>query len=289
MYSKPGSPPPDRYALMGHPVSHSWSPFIHGMFARQTGQNMQYRLVDVPPDRFRSAAIQFFIDGGSGLNVTVPHKQAAAELVNDLTPRAARAHAVNTIRVKPGSNELVGDNTDGIGLVIDLVENLAVTLEGARVLLLGAGGATRGVLAPLLERKPERLVIANRTVSRATELAAEFGALGRVEGTGFDTIEAAAFDLVINATSAGLQGELPPLPPAIVGAHTVCYDMSYSKGDTPFTHWAQERGAAAAHKGWGMLVEQAAEAFLVWRGVRPTTRHVLELLQAGNVERAPAK
>lgn len=286
MYPKPSSPPPDRYALMGHPVSHSWSPFIHGMFARQTDQNMQYRLVDVPPERFRGAAIQFFVEGGHGLNVTVPHKQAAAELVNELTPRAARAHAVNTIRVKPGTSELVGDNTDGIGLVIDLVENLHVRLEGASVLLLGAGGATRGVLAPLLERRPARLAIANRTVARATELAAEFGALGPVQGCGFDAIGMTPFDLVINATSAGLQGELPPLRPEIVGPATVCYDMSYAKGDTPFTRWAREHGAAAAHKGWGMLVEQAAEAFLVWRGVRPRTRHVLELLQAGTAERS---
>lgn len=285
MHAKPGSPPPDRYALMGHPVSHSWSPFIHGMFARQTGQNMQYRLIDVPPDRFRSAAIQFFIDGGKGLNVTVPHKQAAAEFVNELTPRAARAHAVNTVRVKPGTNELVGDNTDGIGLVIDLVENLHVPLEGARLLLLGAGGATRGVLAPLLERRPARLVIANRTVSRAAELAGEFGALGPVEGCGFDAIEPTPFDLVINATSAGLHGDLPPLPPAVVGPRTVCYDMSYSKDDTPFTRWARERGAAAAHKGWGMLVEQAAEAFAIWRGVRPSTRPVLDLLTSGAVDR----
>jgi shikimate dehydrogenase len=281
--------PPDRYALMGHPVSHSWSPFIHGMFARQTGQNIQYRLIDVPPDRFRSAAIQFFIDGGKGLNVTVPHKQAAAELVNELTPRAARAQAVNTIAVKPGSNEIVGDNTDGVGLVIDLVENLGVRLEGARLLILGAGGATRGVLAPLLERRPAQLVIANRTVARASQLAAEFGALGAVQGCGFDAIEAVAFDLVINATSAGLHGGLPPLPAAIVGAHTVCYDMSYAKDDTPFTRWAREGGAAAAHMGWGMLVEQAAEAFLVWRGLRPDTRHVLELLQAGTVERPAAR
>jgi shikimate dehydrogenase len=278
--------PPDRYALMGFPVSHSWSPFIHGMFAKQTGQNMQYRLVEVPPAQFRTTAIQFFVDGGRGLNVTVPHKQAAAELVNELTPRAARARAVNTIRLKGGTVvELVGDNTDGIGLVNDLVDNLHVPLEGAKILILGAGGATRGVLGPLLDQKPELLVIANRTAERAAELASEFGALGDVRGVGFEAIDHGPYDLVINATSAGLQGEMPPVPAGAVGSRTVCYDMSYSKGDTPFTTWARERGAQAAHKGWGMLVEQAAEAFAIWRGVRPSTRPVLELLTSGAVDR----
>jgi shikimate dehydrogenase len=280
------APTPDRYALMGYPVSHSWSPFIHGMFARQTGQPVQYRLVEVRPENFRTTAVQFFLDGGKGLNVTVPHKQAAAELVNELTPRAARARAVNTIRVKPGTVELVGDNTDGIGLVNDLTTNLQVPLAGSRILLLGAGGATRGVLGPLLEQRPEELVVANRTAARAAELAAEFGAVGPVRGLGFDAVDSGPYDLVINATSAGLSGELPPVPAAAVGPRTVCYDMSYAKGETPFTAWARTRGAQSAHKGWGMLVEQAAEAFALWRGVRPSTRPVLELLASGVAERA---
>lgn len=281
------APAADRYALMGFPVSHSWSPFIHGLFAKQTGQHLQYRLVEVAPEQFRTTAIQFFLDGGKGLNITVPHKQAAAELVNELTPRAARARAVNTIRLKTGTTtELVGDNTDGIGLVNDLTDNLHVPLEGARILILGAGGATRGVLGPLLEQQPEMLVIANRTAARAAELAAEFGALGTVRGVGFDAIDGGPYDLVINATSAGLQGEMPPVPAAAVGSRTVCYDMSYAKGATPFTLWARERGAQAAHKGWGMLVEQAAEAFASWRGVRPSTRPVLDLLTSGVVDRA---
>jgi shikimate dehydrogenase len=283
---KAAAPAPDRYVLMGYPVSHSWSPFIHGMFAKQTGQHMQYRLVEVAPPQFRTTAIQFFLDGGLGMNVTVPHKQAAAELVNELTPRAARARAVNTIRLKSGTvTELVGDNTDGVGLVNDLVDNLHVALEGTKILILGAGGATRGVLGPLLEQKPELLVIANRTPGRAAELAGEFGALGAVRGVGFDAIDGGPYDLVLNATSAGLQGEMPAVPPAIVGERTVCYDMSYAKGDTPFTTWARERGAQAAYKGWGMLVEQAAEAFAIWRGVRPSTRPVLDLLTSGAVDR----
>jgi shikimate dehydrogenase len=286
MLTKHATATADRYALMGFPVSHSWSPFIHGMFAKQTGQTLQYRLIEVPPDQFRHAAIQFFVDGGKGLNVTVPHKQAAAELVNELSPRAARARAVNTIRLKSGTTtELVGDNTDGVGLVTDLLDNLHVALEGSRVLVLGAGGATRGVLGPLLEQKPARLVVANRTADRAAELASEFGALGPVSGVGFERIDGGPFDLVINATSAGLQGEMPPVPEGAVGWHTICYDMSYAKGDTPFTRWAHERRAMAAHKGWGMLVEQAAEAFTLWRGVRPSTRPVLDLLTSGAVDK----
>jgi shikimate dehydrogenase len=268
---------PDRYALMGHPVSHSWSPFIHGLFARATQQNMQYRLIDVPPERFRAEALQFFVDGGKGLNVTVPHKQAAAELVNELAPRAGEAGAVNTIHRKP-SGELVGDNTDGIGLVTDLEVNLGLALAGMRILILGAGGATRGVLGPLLGRRPALLAIANRTVARAQELATEFAGLGTVVASGFDAVEPVPFDLVINGTSASLEGGVPAVTPAAIGAGTICYDMAYAKGETPFTRYAHERGAKAAYKGWGMLVEQAAEAFLVWRGIRPPTRPVLELL-----------
>jgi len=271
--------PPDRYALMGHPVSHSWSPFIHGMFARATQQHMQYRLIDVEPDRFRAEAVQFFLAGGSGLNITVPFKQPAAELVNEMTPRAAEARAVNTIHANP-SSELVGDNTDGVGLVIDLEENLRLPLEGRRVLILGAGGATRGALGPLLARRPAVVAIANRTLARAAELAAEFAPKGPIAVSGFETVEPRPFDLIINATSASLDGAVPPLPQALIGTATVCYDMAYGKGDTPFTRWAREHGAAASYKGWGMLVEQAAEAFLVWRGIRPQTRHVLELLTA---------
>ena len=270
---------PDRYALMGHPVSHSWSPFIHGMFARAALQHMQYRLIDVTPEKFRGEAMQFFLDGGKGLNITVPHKRAAAELVNELTPRAALASAVNTIS-RTGISELLGDNTDGTGLVIDLEQNLGLQIAGRRILLLGAGGATRGILGPLLERQPAEVVIGNRTAARAAALVEDFAGIAPLLGSGFDAIEGTGFDLVINATAASLQGEVPALPPAIVGPATVCYDLAYAKGETPFTRWARERGAAAAHKGWGMLVEQAAEAFLIWRGVRPQTRQVLELLNA---------
>ncbi len=270
---------PDRYALIGHPVSHSWSPFIHGMFARATLQHMQYRLIDADAERFRAAALEFLVQGGRGLNVTIPHKQAAAELVNEMTPRALIAGAVNTISVMP-DGELRGDNTDGIGLIIDLTENLKLALEGKRILILGAGGATRGVLGPLLALKPALVAIANRTLERATQLAATFSGRGAIIACGFDSIEPAPFDLIVNATAASLEGAVPSIPGAVIGPDSVCYDMAYAPGETPFTHWAAAHGAHANHKGWGMLVEQAAEAFLVWRGVRPQTRHVLELLAA---------
>jgi len=268
---------PDRYVLFGHPVSHSWSPFIHGMFARQTGASVDYRLVDVAPARFRKTVLEFFVGGGLGANVTLPHKPAAAELVNELTPRAARARAVNTIAVKP-EDKLLGDNTDGAGLVTDLRQNLGVTLAGKRILLLGAGGAVRGVLAPLLAERPTLMLIANRTAGRAQDLAAEFADLGTIEGGGLDAAGSLAWDVVIHATSASLAGEVPELPRSALGPASVCYDMAYGRGDTPFQRWAAARGVRRAYKGWGMLVEQAAESWHLWRGSRPDTRPVLAAL-----------
>jgi shikimate dehydrogenase len=266
---------PDRYALLGHPVSHSWSPFIHGLFARQFGHRIDYKVVDVGPADFRKAVIEFFVDGGRGLNVTLPHKEAAAEVVNELTPRAARAGAVNTVVARNGM-QLLGDNTDGAGLVADLVGNLGIALEGARILLLGAGGAVRGVLAPLMQRKPAEVRIANRTPERAERLVHEFGDLGALTASGFaDAGE--GWSLVVNGTSASLAGEVPGLAPGSV-AGAVCYDMAYGRSDTPFLAWAANHGAAGRHKGWGMLVEQAAESYLLWRGERPETRSVIQAL-----------
>jgi len=270
---------PDRYGLMGHPVGHSWSPFIHGMFARQSGASLSYKLYDVPADKFRAAALEFFTSGGRGLNVTVPHKRAAAELVNRMTGRAERAGAVNTIVMQSG-NELLGDNTDGAGLIADLLTNLGFELADRSVLVLGAGGATRGIVAPLLQSGAASLVIANRTAERAVELASEFADLGVVSGCGFAQIDPEPVDLLINATSASLQGEVPPIPPEVIGPRTLCYDMAYGKGDTSFTLWASANGASLAQKGWGMLVEQAAESFNLWRGIRPDTKPVLEALLA---------
>lgn len=268
---------PDRYGLMGHPVGHSYSPFIHGMFAKQSRALISYRLLDVPPEQFRAAALDFFTHGGRGLNVTVPHKRAAAELVNRMTGRAERAGAVNTI-VMQSANELLGDNTDGAGLIADLVTNLGYDLGDRAVLVLGAGGATRGIIAPLLQSGAASLTIANRTADRASGLAAEFADLGVVTGCGFDQITAEPVDLLINATSASLQGEVPPIPAEVIGPRTLCYDMAYGKGETSFTRWATANGASLAQKGWGMLVEQAAESFSLWRGMRPDTKPVLEAL-----------
>jgi shikimate dehydrogenase len=271
------NPTADRYGVFGHPVSHSLSPFIHAMFARETGQDMSYRPFDVPPEELVARVRSFFSEGGSGLNITLPHKLAAVELATELTERAAHAAAVNTLALRDG--KVLGDNTDGIGLVRDLCDNLGVVITNRRVLVLGAGGATRGVLAPLLGLQPEELIIANRTADRAEALAAAFADLGDAHGVGFADVGDDAFDLVINATSASLSGEMPPLPPAAVGPQTVCYDLAYGKDATAFVKWAQSIGCAQALQGLGMLVEQAAESFHVWRGVRPPTASVRAALR----------
>lgn len=268
----------DRYAVVGYPVKHSRSPFIHAMFAKQCGQSLTYQLMEVPPEHFDAEIKRFFDEGGKGLNITVPHKQTAFQLVKFKTPRAEFAGAVNTI-LKLQDGELMGDNTDGVGLINDLKNNLKAQLKDKRILLLGAGGATRGVIAPLLQQHPDLLVIANRNVERAAQLAEEFHSLGDIKGIGFADIETTPFDLIINATSASLQGEMPMLPEGIVSDRTLCYDMAYGQDETVFTRWAKQRGAAQAVQGWGMLVEQAAEAFFLWRGVHPDTTPVLIALQ----------
>jgi shikimate dehydrogenase len=247
------------------------------MFAKLTAQNLVYRLFDIQPAEFRRETLRLFTSGVRGLNITLPHKQAAAELVNELTPRAARAQAVNTIAYFDDA-ELLGDNTDGIGLVSDLEQNLQIELAHKRILVLGAGGAVRGVLGPLLERDLQQLVIANRTPVRARRLAADFADMGPVAGCGFGELEGPPFDLIVNGTSASLQGEMPELPSGLVGEDTVCYDMAYGRGHTAFTLWAQGLHAKYTTKGWGMLVEQAAASFALWRGIRPDTRAVLAAL-----------
>ncbi len=267
----------DEYGLFGYPVQHSWSPFIHGIFARQTAQDMTYHLFESPPERFRSEVIEFFSGGGLGLNVTLPHKHTAAEIVNELTPRAERADAVNTIARR--DEILVGDNTDGAGLLADLTRNLKLQWQSPRILLLGSGGAARGALEPLLSLEPSLLVISNRTADRAEALARQFGVLGNLAGCSFANVVRERFDLIVNATSASLHGEVPLVPIDVVGPGTTCYDMAYGVGDTPFVAWARRLGASHAEQGWGMLVEQAAEAFQLWRGVRPDTAPVLELLR----------
>jgi shikimate dehydrogenase len=270
---------PDRYAVIGYPVKHSFSPFIHGLFAKQTKQQLTYRLQEVEPANLEEDVVQFFVDHGKGLNVTLPHKQAVMALCKFRTPRAEVAGAINTIAVQE-NGELLGDNTDGAGLITDLIKNLQIQLNDTRILLLGAGGAARGVVGPLLEQAPNLLHIANRDPNKAAILATEFERLGQVSASGFDDIEPASFDVVINATAASLQGTVPPIPAGIIGSTTVCYDMAYGKEDTAFVRWARENGAARAELGWGMLVEQAAESFYLWRGVRPDTSAVLTAVRS---------
>jgi shikimate dehydrogenase len=277
----------DRYAVIGSGIAHSRSPQIHAMFARATRQAMEYGLLDVPPVAFVTVVRNFFRDGGRGLNVTVPHKEAAYRLADTLTPRAQRAGAVNTLAAADG--KLHGDNTDGAGLVRDLTVNLGCKLDGARVLLLGAGGAARGIIGPLLEAGAAALVISNRHGARAKKLAKEFADLGPVTPAPAPTAairgrtamsDDAGYDVIINATSASLHGELPAVPAHAVGTQTLAYDLAYGERDTVFMHWARSAGAARAVMGLGMLVEQAAESFLLWRGVRPDTAHVLEALKS---------
>lgn len=268
----------DKYAVIGYPVAHSWSPFIHGLFARQTGHQFTYSRLEVAPEALNDRVVEFFAADGKGLNVTMPHKQAACLIARERTQRAEMAGAVNTLALR--NNGLLGDNTDGAGLIADLTRNLSFDLRGTRVLLLGAGGAARGVLGPLLEADPEYVEVANRNGERGAELAREFSTLGSVHGCGFDAITVATFDLVLNATSASLQDTIPPIPPGVIGPTTLCYDMAYGKGDTAFTRWSKSAGAGRAETGWGMLVEQAAESFLLWRGVKPDTAPVIAAVKS---------
>jgi shikimate dehydrogenase len=268
---------PDQYGVFGHPVGHSLSPFIHGVFARDTGQPMSYRAYDVAPEEFTERVHSFFADGGRGLNITLPHKIAAVEVAQELTGRAAHAAAVNTLALQGES--ILGDNTDGVGLVHDLCDNLGLVITQRRLLILGAGGATRGLLAPILGLEPAIVMIANRTPQRAEALAAAFTDLGITQGVGFPHVGDTPFDLIINATSASLSGDIPPIPAGAIGPETVCYDLAYGRSAMAFVRWAQQSGCARAVQGLGMLVEQAAESFRLWRGVRPETAQVLAALK----------
>lgn len=271
--------PPDRYAVFGHPIQHSRSPRIHALFAQQTGDFIEYRAQDVPAENFRVALKAFFTSGGKGLNCTIPLKQLAWQVAERKSERAQRARAVNTLAMRKDGS-LFGENTDGVGLLRDLMLNLRLELAGCRILLLGAGGASRGVIQPLLEQHPEGLVIANRTPEKAVQLASEFTDLGPVTAKGFDQLMGDRYDLILNATAASLSNGLPLLPEDIVAADGCCYDLAYGSEPTVFVLWGKDHGAAVSVDGIGMLVEQAAEAFYIWRGVRPETKSVIELLEA---------
>ena len=268
----------DKYAVFGNPIKQSKSPAIHVAFAVQFGEAIQYRAVRVDEDKFKQAAQRFFEGGGSGLNVTLPFKQDAFNFADRLSERARRAGAVNTLK-RAEDGKIEGDNTDGIGLVRDMVANLGWVVQGQRVLIIGAGGAVRGVLEPLLRERPRELLIVNRTAEKAAQLAEEFGDLGSVEGGAYDLIGERQFDLVINASSAGLSGELPDLPSTLLTERSCCYDMVYGSQPTAFMRWAAHHAAWAVADGLGMLVEQAAQSFYIWRGQRPETRPVINQIR----------
>lgn len=278
--------PADTYAVMGNPIDHSKSPQIHAAFAQQTGQSIVYTATQVDPGGFEQAVGNFFAHGGKGLNVTVPFKREAWELASELGPEAKQAGAVNTLLMN-ADGVLVGRNTDGVGLVRDILHNHGGIVAGKKVLLIGAGGAARGVLQPLLAENPALLIIANRTVGRAHELVADFNAADdqqdnqhTINGAAFEDLTGQHFDLIINASAASLQGEVPPVPEECCTATTWCYDMMYGAEPTPFMQWAQQHGAQKSLDGLGMLVEQAAESFLHWRGVRPETAPVIQTIRA---------
>lgn len=266
----------DRYCVFGNPVAHSKSPRIHARFAALTGEAVSYDARLAPLDGFAASVRSFFAEGGRGCNVTVPFKEEAWALADRRSDRAAKAGAVNTLR-READGSLFGDNTDGTGLVRDLVLNAGVTINGRRVLLLGAGGAVRGVLSPLLAERPCEIVIANRTVAKARQLATLFADEGPVTAAAFDELQG-PFDIVINGTSASLQGDLPPLPHGIFAVGALAYDMMYGAEPTVFLRWAAAQGART-RDGLGMLVEQAAEAFRLWRDVVPPTAPVLAELR----------
>ena len=267
----------DLYAVMGNPINHSKSPQIHSAFAEQTQQNLIYSAILVPLEKFKDEADSFFRNG-RGLNVTVPFKEDAWQYADTYSSRALRAGAVNTL-IKKENGLIHADNTDGVGMVRDITLNNRCDIKGKRVLVLGAGGAVRGILEPLLEEKPIEVVVANRTVSKAQALAQDFADIGKISGCGFDKIDG-QFDLVINGTSASLSGELPPIPETVIHLETICYDMMYGSGLTVFNQWAQSLSAAVTIDGLGMLVEQAAESFSLWRGVSPNTEAVISNIRA---------
>lgn len=266
----------DRYAVIGNPIKQSMSPVIHAAFAQQTGQQLEYGKLFAEVDGFKDAADEFFAAGAKGLNITAPFKLDAFEYADTLTERARTAGAVNTLALL-GDGTLLGDNTDGPGLVSDIRDHLGWTIKGKKLLVLGAGGAVRGTLLPLLAEQPALLHIANRTAAKAVQLAEDFSAYGSLAASGLEDIPA-GFDLIINASAAGLSGERPQIGETVVGPDCCAYDMVYGAEPTPFMRWAADLGAQSAD-GLGMLVGQAAEAFYLWRGVRPQVAPVLEMLR----------
>ena len=269
----------DRYGVMGHPVTHSKSPSIHARFAAQTGESLSYDAIAVAPGKFENAVAIFREQDGKGLNITLPFKQEAFALAATRSHRAEQAGAVNTLWFDE-NNQVCGDNTDGVGLIRDLSRSCELSVSSRSVLLVGAGGAARGAACALLDEDPKRLVIANRTHEKAASLVDELGKPSCFCATRFEDLEGEHFELVINATASSLEGQTPPLPASVVSGGTVCYDMMYGPSETAFVAWGKTLGARRCVDGLGMLVEQAAESFYIWRGVRPQTGPVLHELRA---------
>ncbi len=263
----------DRYAVFGNPIKHSKSPYIHTLFARQTQQQIEYIAIEAPIDGFIESVTDFFANEGRGCNVTVPFKEQAFQFADQLTERAQLAGAVNTLK-KLDDGIILGDNTDGEGLVQDLLQ-YQTNLNGAKVLIIGAGGAARGCILPLLKQQPATLTITNRTLSRARLLAEQFNQYGEVNACSLEEASLQSYDVIINSTAASLNGQLPGVDSTCISTKTICYDMMYGKGITCFNQWALDVGALRAYDGLGMLVGQAAESFMLWRGIRPGGKQVL--------------
>ena len=269
----------DRYALVGNPITHSLSPQIHRLFAEQTKQPISYEAIELSLDDFPAQIRTLQQQGLKGVNVTVPFKQQAWEICQQTSPRAEQAGAVNTL-VFMENGEISGDNTDGEGLIRDLTCNHNTPIAQRKILILGAGGAVRGVLAPLLALEPENITITNRTLEKAEKLALDFNTVGQISVCSYEGLGAEKFDLIINATAAGLSNQIPPIREDVLGSKTICYDMMYNlNGNTAFVEWALSRGVTSAIDGLGMLVEQAAEAFYIWRGVHVSTAGVVDHLR----------
>ncbi len=272
----------DSYAVFGHPIEHSKSPLIHKLFAIQTEQQIEYTSQNVPADQFIKTVSSFFEQGGKGLNCTLPLKELAWEYAECKTERAEISKAVNTLAMQ-SDGTVLGDNTDGHGLIKDLITNNSINLSNIKILVLGAGGASRGIIGPLLEKNPERIVIANRTINKAKNLAEEFNKKGEIYGCGFESLKNQQFDLIINATSASLSSQLPPLPSDLLIKEGNCYDLAYGNEPTTFVRWGIKNNASKSMDGLGMLVEQAAEAFFIWRGINPETKPVIDFINSQRV------
>ena len=261
------------YAVFGNPIAHSQSPLVHSLFAKQVGIDLEYRAIQVDIGGFEQAVSGFQANGGNGLNVTVPFKLNAWKIADELTDRAQLAGAVNTLFFQ--DNRIKGDNTDGAGLVKDIELNLNVALTDSKILVIGAGGAVRGVLAPMLEKQPESITISNRTKGKADALVEMFADYGTVSSTTLEQANLDRYDIVINATSTGIHGEVPSVSPQVFRGVSLVYDMMYGKNPTKFMQWAGQNSGAQISDGLGMLIEQAAESFKIWHGVMPQTSAVI--------------